>query len=203
MAKKSNPKLSVIAKESDVMADGLVGEKLRLLRKRRGLTLQSVADSTGISVGHLSELERDIASPTVKMLHDISRALGVSISWFFGESQEHKAEIQFVVRENDREKIRFGEGITDFKLNSGAVRKIGLLYSVFEPGASSGDEPYTHAGEEAGTVLAGRLELWIEGRGLELNAGDSFSFASTLPHRYRNPGDQEAVVIWAMSPPSY
>ena len=113
MAKKSNPKLSVIAETTELDADGLIGEKLRLLRKRRGLTLQSVADATGISVGHLSELERDIASPTVKMLHDISRALGVSISWFFGDSQEHKAEIQFVVRENDREKIRFGEGITD------------------------------------------------------------------------------------------
>ena len=52
-------------------------------------------------------------------------------------------------------------------MNSGAVRKIGLLYSVFEPGATSGDEPYTHTGEEAGTVLSGRLELWIEGLGTQ------------------------------------
>ena len=184
-------------------SEGRIGEKLRMLRKRRGHTLQAVADMTGISVGYLSELERDLASPSVKMLHDISRALGVSISWFFGDGQDHAAEIQYVVRTADREQIRFAEGITDFKLSSGAVKRIGLLYSVFEPGATSGEDPYTHDGEEAGTVIAGKLELWIEGRGVELSAGDSFSFASTLPHRYRNPGDAQAVVIWAMSPPSY
>ncbi len=184
-------------------SDGLVGIKLRQLRKRRGMSLQAVATATGISIGHLSQLERDLASPSIKMLHDLSRTLGVSISWFFGSGDSDGAEVQFIVRAGDRERIRFSDGIDDFKLNSGAVKRLGLLWSTFEPGASSGAESYTHEGEEAGVVLSGELELWIDGRLIVLREGDSFSFPSNRPHRYRNPGPQASVVVWAMSPPTY
>ena len=57
--------------------------------------------------------------------------------------------------------------------------------------------------EEAGLVVSGRLDLWIDGVEVRLEAGDSFSFPSTLPHRYRNPGRGGTVVVWAMTPPSY
>lgn len=184
-------------------ADGMVGLKLRTLRKRRGLSLQAVASASGISVGHLSQLERDLASPSIKMLHDLSRTLGVSISWFFGSGESDGAEVQYIVRADDRERIRFGEGIDDFKLNSGAIKRLGLLWSTFDAGASSGAESYTHDGEEAGVVLTGELELWIDGRLILLREGDSFSFPSNRPHRYRNPGPQRTVVVWAMSPPTY
>lgn len=188
---------------ADDTADGLVGLKLRTLRKRRGLSLQAVASASGISVGHLSQLERDLTSPSIKMLHDLSRTLGVSISWFFGSGESDGAEVQYIVRADDRERIRFGDGIDDFKLNSGAIKRLGLLWSTFDAGATSGAEPYTHEGEEAGVVLTGELELWIDGGLIRLREGDSFSFPSNRPHRYRNPGPQRAVVVWAMSPPSY
>lgn len=182
--------------------EGLIGAKLRALRKQRGLTLQAVSNATGVSVGHLSQLERDLASPAVKTLHDIAVALGVSIGWFFDERSDD-ADARFVVRGGARQRIRFADGIDDYRLNTDAVGNLGLLYSVFEPGATSGAEPYTHAGEEAGYVSAGRLDLWIDGVLHSLEAGDSFSFPSTSPHRYRNPGPDRAVVVWAMTPPSY
>lgn len=183
-------------------ADGLIGAKLRGLRKQRGLTLQAVSDLTGVSVGHLSQLERDLASPAVKTLHDISVALGVNIGWFF-DPTGHDVGRQYVVRGANRQRIRFADGIDDYQLNSDAVGELGLLYSVFEPGASSGAEPYTHTGEEAGYIVSGQLDMWIEGRQHALEAGDSFSFPSTCPHRYRNPGPGPTVVIWAMTPPTY
>jgi mannose-6-phosphate isomerase-like protein (cupin superfamily) len=52
-------------------------------------------------------------------------------------------------------------------------------------------------------VIRGRLELWVDGKSFLLEAGDSFGFPSSLPHRYRNPGTEEAEVIWAITPPSY
>ena len=61
----------------------------------------------------------------------------------------------------------------------------------------------SHSGEEAGVVIRGRLELWVDGRTVTLEAGDSFGFKSELPHRYRNPGPDETEVIWAITPPSY
>jgi uncharacterized cupin superfamily protein len=87
--------------------------------------------------------------------------------------------------------------------NSGAVRRLGLLYSTFGPGATSGDFACSHEGEEAGLVTEGEPELWIEGTSTRLGAGDSFSLPSHRAHRCRNPGTVRAVVIWAMTPPSY
>ena len=182
---------------------GLIGARLRALRQQQSLTLKEVAAVTGLSMGHLSQLERDLVSPSVKTLHDISRALGVNISWFFEADPASKRLDHYVVRAGARQHISFAGGVDDYRLDSAAVRDIGLLYSTFEPGASSGEADYTHEGEEAGLVLAGALELWVDGEAALLGAGDSFSFPSTRPHRYRNPGSEPAVVIWAMSPRSY
>ena len=183
--------------------DGLVGAKLRGLRQRQARTLAEVSAATGVSVGHLSQLERDLVSPSIKTLHDISRALGVTISWFFTPELPQDRIGQYVVRGGARRHISFADGIDDYQLNSLAVRQIGLLYSTFAPGSSSGETPYAHDGEEAGLVVAGKLELWIDGETVRLETGDSFSFPSTRPHRYRNPGRRQAVVVWAMTPPTY
>lgn len=182
---------------------GLIGARLRSLRQQQSLTLRDVATATGLSVGHLSQLERDLVSPSIKTLHDISRALGVNISWFFQDDAPGNRLEQYVTRGDARQRISFAGGVDDYRLNSSAVRDLGLLYSTFEPGASSGEADYTHEGEEAGLVVAGALELWIDGQATRLDAGDSFSFPSTRPHRYRNPGAEAAVVIWAMTPRSY
>ncbi|MCC7121153.1 MAG: cupin domain-containing protein [Gammaproteobacteria bacterium] len=186
-----------------VKEDGLIGGKLRALRLRQNKTLQAVSATTGISVGHLSQLERDLVSPSIKTLHDLSRALGVNISWFFLPQEPGARVEQYIVRRDQRRHISYADGIDDYQLNSQAVRHLGLLYSTFAPGASSGDSPYTHEGEEAGYVVCGQLELWIDGASTVLSAGDSFSFPSTSPHRYCNPGRAEAVVLWAMTPPTY
>ena len=81
--------------------------------------------------------------------------------------------------------------------------RLELLLSTLEPGASSGEEPYSHEGEEAGLILEGTLELWIDDEHHLLAQGDSFAFASTRPHRYRNPGSTTTRVVWAITPPSF
>jgi len=181
-----------------------VGGKIRELRKAREVTLAKLASQTGLSVGYLSQVERNLSSPSIKALHDISRALGVSISWFFESAGPELAEERgIIVRAHRRRKLTFSSGIIDELLSPSLSGDLELLYSHFTPGSSSGDQPYTHRGEEAGVVIAGELELWLDDRHFRLNAGDSFGFPSTTPHRYRNPGRQEAVVIWAITPPSY
>lgn len=199
-ARRDAPQETAVAAPRD---DGLVGAKLRALRQRQNKTLQAISAATGISVGHLSQLERDLVSPSIKTLHDLSRALGVNISWFFLPQDAGKRVEQYIVRGRQRRHISYADGIDDYQLNSQAVRHLGLLFSTFAPGASSGDGPYAHEGEEAGYVVSGRFELWIDGASTVLDAGDSFSFPSSLPHRYHNPGRGEAIVIWAMTPPSY
>jgi transcriptional regulator with XRE-family HTH domain len=181
----------------------LIGADIRGLRKARGLTLTGLAEATGLSIGYLSLLERDRATPSIKALHAVSRALGVTISWFFQASDAPQEERDLVVRRARRRRLDYSAGLVDELLSPNLGGALELLSCRFPPGASSGEEPYTHTGEEAGVVIRGRLELWVDGRTVMLEAGDSFGFQSTLPHRYRNPGHDEAEVIWAITPPSY
>jgi transcriptional regulator with XRE-family HTH domain len=180
-----------------------IGQEIRGLRKARNLTLAALAEASGLSVGYLSLLERDLATPSIKALHSVSRALGQTISWFFAADAVPEVERDLVVRRSRRRRLEYSAGIVDELLSPNLAGTLELLSSRFPPGASSGDEPYTHAGEEAGIVIRGRLEMWVDGKHLMLSAGDSFGFASSLPHRYRNPGPEETEVIWAITPPSY
>jgi transcriptional regulator with XRE-family HTH domain len=181
-----------------------VGREIKDLRKASDVTLSQLAGATGLSQGYLSQIERGISSPSVKALHTISRALGVNISWFFRPVTDAEDDLSdFIVRSDKRRMIRFESGITDELLSPNLSRGIELLRCSFPPGSASGKDPYEHRGEEAGFVVAGRMTLWLDGKRIEMDAGDSFAFESTLPHRYANEGDDEAVIIWAISPPSY
>lgn len=184
--------------------DERVGREIRHLRKARGITLTELGRNTGLSQGYLSQIERGISSPSVKALHSISRALDVTISWFFSPSATTDPALRdYVVRSENRRNLKFSSGIVDELLSPNLGRKIELLRCIFQPGAESGTEPYTHRGEEAGVVISGTLNLWLGDRHIELREGDSFAFSSDTPHRYNNPTDQETVVIWAITPPSY
>jgi len=180
-----------------------LGREIRGLRKARGYTLAVLAGKTELSVGYLSLLERDLATPSINALHAISRALGVTISWFFDAGEIPPGERDYVVRRNRRRRLDFSAGIVDELLSPTLEGQLELLASRFPPGASSGAAPYAHNGEEAGVVIRGKLELWVDGKVFLLEAGDSFGFPSTLEHRYRNPDAEEAEVIWAITPPSY
>ena len=180
-----------------------LGREIRGLRKARGYTLAVLAAKTSLSVGYLSLLERDLSTPSINALHAISRALGVTISWFFDAGEIPPGERDYVVRRTRRRRLDFSDGIVDELLSPSLDRQLELLASRFPPGSSSGAAPYTHQGEEAGVVIRGKLELWVEGKVFLLEAGDSFGFPSTLAHRYRNPDTEEAEVIWAITPPSY
>ena len=181
----------------------LIGREIRGLRKARGVTLAELAEASGLSVGYLSLLERDHATPSIKALHAVSRALGVTISWFFEANDVPEEERDLVVRRARRRRLDYSAGVVDELLSPNLMGALELLSCRFPPGASSGDKPYTHAGEEAGVVIRGRLELWVDGRMVTLEAGDSFGFKSALSHRYRNPGPDETEVIWAITQPSY
>ena len=190
--------------EESPSSTGLVGNEIRKLRKLKKLTLNELGAQTNLSVGYLSQIERNLSSPTVKALFDISHALGVSINWFFHEGENNtRDEDQYVIRNDRRRSIRYESGIVDQLLNTTAVSSFEFLFSTFEPQATSKVEPYNHEGEECGVVISGQLQLNIEGVSYTLQKGDSFSFPSTLNHSYLNPGQEKAEVIWCTSPPTY
>jgi transcriptional regulator with XRE-family HTH domain len=180
-----------------------LGREIRGLRKARNFTLADLAERSKLSIGYLSLLERNLSTPSINSLHAISRALGVTVSWFFHADDNHTDEQEYVVRRTRRRRLDYAPGIVDELLSPSLSGALEMLRSVFPPGSSSGEATYTHNGEEAGFVVRGKLELWVDGKVFILEAGDSFGFSSSLPHRYRNPGRDETEVIWAMTPPSF
>lgn len=181
-----------------------LGADIREARNARGLTLKKVSAITGLSVGHLSEIERGIASPSVIALHDIARAIGITVGWLFRNDEgTDPNERGIVVRAGNRRSLLYESGIKDQLLSPHLHGQLEMLLSRFPPGTGSGPSPYVHRGEEAGIVTQGMLRLWVGENSFVLNEGDSFSFPSTTPHRYENAGTQEAVVIWAITPPTF
>ncbi|MCZ4353674.1 XRE family transcriptional regulator [Roseovarius aestuarii] len=180
----------------------IIGSRVRDLRKAKAMTLQNVADGTSLSVGYLSQLEREQAMPSIRALNVISQFLGVNINWFFPEEEE-SAESDVIVRASKRRALRTDAGIRDELLSPSLSGDLELLHCTLDPGADSGPELFSHRGEEAGFIAEGQLELTIDGEVYLLGKGDSFHFDSQKEHRYHNPGSEKTIVIWALTPPYY
>ena len=174
-----------------------MGERIRGLRKHRELSLQQVSNVSGLSIGHLSQIERGLSSPSVDDLLRVSDALGVEMGSFFeGVTMGPDIENDNIVRLAERAEVSFHAGVIKQRLTPASPSPVNVYMLTLEPGGRSGETLYTHAGEEAGTVLQGRLHLTIDDRDYLLNEGDSFRFLSTIPHRFSNAFAAVTRVIW-------
>jgi transcriptional regulator with XRE-family HTH domain len=180
-----------------------VGQRIRELRRTRGFSLETVAAKTDLSIGFLSQIERGLSSPSLRVLATIADTLGVGIAALFGTNAgEGGASDGVVIRERERAELKLWRtGISKQLLNpASADGRLNLFLVHMEPGGSTGDELYTHDGEEAGLVLEGEMTLTVGAETWTLKAGDSFRFASRRPHRFSNPSDaHKAVVLWVNS----
>ncbi|MGH8452433.1 cupin domain-containing protein [Pseudomonas sp.] len=180
-----------------------LGTRIRGLRKARGMTLTDLAQTSELTAGYLSQLERNLAYPSIPALFNIARSLDVTIQWFFAsDNAPAPADEGYVVRQDNRQSIRYEDGIVDQLLTPLPNHQLEMLHSCFPPGTYS-QQSYSHEGEEAGYVLSGCFELWVGERHFLLSEGDSFSFASSEPHRYGNPGKVDTRVIWVITPPTF
>ncbi|NBT32594.1 MAG: cupin domain-containing protein [Rhodobacteraceae bacterium] len=178
-----------------------LGADLRALRKARGLTLQGLADSLGRSVGWLSQVERDLSSPSINDLRDMSKVLDVSISSLFRASAAPE-EVGHIVRKGARRPIGSREaGLVEELLSPDLTDDFEVVHSTFEPGAALPDF-VTRPTQEVGYVTSGHLDLWIGEQLFHLNPGDSFRIKGE-PFRWHNPHSIPCVVIWVIAPPVY
>ena len=182
-----------------------VGEQVRDLRKAKGMTIQALAEVTNRSVGYISQIERNLSVVTIPVLGTIADALGVNISWFFqGSALAPLGERDVIVRKSNRRKLDFtGTGMIEELLSPNLTGAFELVMGTFAPNAETSDEQYARTGEEAGVIIKGELELWIGDRHFNLVEGDSFTFPRSSPHRSRNPGKTDTIVLWIISPPAY
>ena len=176
------------------------GQRVQRVRKAHALSLMLLADRSGLSLGTLSNIERGIQGLTMRSVVALSRALGLPSDWFLDGRGEPGGVVQ---RRQQGRTVAIERGIHKELLNPDISGELELLLVTIAPGGTSGEEAYTHRGEEAGHVLSGTLALWVDDVSLMLAAGDSFHFQSNRPHRFANGGAGEAKVLWALTPPLY
>jgi transcriptional regulator with XRE-family HTH domain len=180
----------------------MLAQDIRALRKARGLTLAETALSLGRSIGWLSQVERGISAPSIEDMRRFAKLFGVALSLFFAHDVSDEAERGVVVRAGRRRSLGTSEtGLVEELLSPDLGGSFELLRSVFAPGAAL-DKPALRHTEEAGYVASGRFDLEVDGVWHRLGEGDSFRFREK-PFRWKNPGTEPAVVIWAVSPPVY
>ena len=176
-----------------------IGRKLRQMRIQRNLTQEELADRCELSKGFISQVERDLASPSIATLVDILECLGVSLQSFFADDSKEKVVFtpadMFEKADDKHGKITWL--IPDAQKNS-----MEPILLELEPGCESRVMP-PHEGEEFGYVLAGRVTLEMGAKRYAVKTGDSFCLHPSATHLLRNTGKVKVKVLWISTPPSF
>lgn len=190
-----------------------IGSQLRDARMAVGMTITEVAERAGFSVSYISQVERDLANPSIGAVNRIAAALGVRMSAFFANSDgETGADLRpvpertptGVVREGHRNKITYSGSNVVFELVCPDLQhSLEVLKSRAPAGTEMGVPGITHTGEECAFVLRGTMELTVGDQVHVLDPGDSIYFDSSKPHFWRNAGDDELEVLWVVTPPHF
>ncbi len=199
--------LNKISAKADAISS--FGSEIRQVRKARGLTLQRLSKISGISLSHLSAIERGASNPSFETMQQLSEALNVSTDWFFARrTGSGPLERAYVVRSQNRRNLLslYGQdevelGYSDALLSSSIGGRFYMGIASYSPTAAVFQEgTQQHEGELHGLVLSGEFEMQIGDEIFTLHEGDSFSFEAEIPYRVRNRSGREAKLLWAVSP---
>jgi transcriptional regulator with XRE-family HTH domain len=189
--------------ETPALGDGRIdlGERLKAIRLLRRRTLKDVADAAGVSESFVSQLERGRSSASVATLQRLAAALGIEISDLFAADGPPRPR---VLRREARQLLVWGHLGRKALLTPKPFHSLEVVAAEFDPGGSTGGEPYTHGdSEELLLVVRGRVHLQLGTDIYDLGTGDSVQYQSSTPHRVSNPGEEPAEVLFVISPPSY
>ena len=178
-----------------------IGESLRLLRLQRGLTQEELADRCELSKGFISQVERDLASPSIATLTDMLECLGSSLPDFFAVKPQEKTVFtpqDMFVKEDDEEL----KGSITWLIPDAQLNAMEPILGELGPGGKTWPM-LPHEGEEFGYVLAGAIELCVGGEKTRIRSGGSFCLHPRAEHYIVNPGKTRAKILWVSNPPSF
>lgn len=175
-----------------------IGARIKELRALNGLTQEELADRTELSKGFISQLERDLTSPSISTLADILQCLGITIGEFFAE--DHDEQIVFS-NEDYFEKIDEESGNTIEWIIPNAQKNImePIRLTLKKDGRTIPDNP--HEGEEFGYVLNGEITIHLGKNSHKVKEGESFYYTPDKIHYITSKTGAE--VIWVSAPPSF
>ncbi len=181
------------------------GEKIRLVRERRGMTLKEVGAEAKVSESLVSQIERNKVSPSVDTLMAITDALDIDPEYLFRDYKKKRKVI--ITPEKERNSLTLNN-VSYFQLanisnkdKESKVTEVETMMIEIQPGGEKGDIEYGHPGNEIGIILQGSGELVYGTETYNLKKGDSLSFSSDIPHILKNRGGNILKAIWIITPP--
>lgn len=179
-----------------------VGSRIKQLRKQKNISLQELSRLSGVSAGMLSQVERDLANPSLRLLTKIQVGLGTTAGALFpsDDAEPPVAAAQntlFIQRKSERPICEL-EFLTKELLSDGAGQMLELMILQIPPKSSSGSTPMISLAEKGGLVLAGSLTINVDGAEIDLLEGDSFTFDGRRPHFFCNNSDAPSSILWVI-----
>ena len=189
----------------------MYGSRIREMRKRRGLTLKEVAEATGYTIGHISQIERDLKSPSLVALRKIAACLNCSEAWLIMDDSElsaksseegKKSKESYLMRKENRIPMKIPEIDVSYSIftpsklpNAQEAQMTGLIVRL-KPNTWVTEKMISHGNyDESLLLLKGELELRIDNSTYMIYEGDSFYIPKNCLHNYLNTSNEEATII--------
>lgn len=178
-----------------------LGERLRALRERAGLSQRALAKKAGVTNATISLVESGKTNPSVGALRRILDGIPVSLSEFFAYEPEPERAIFYAAEDLPE----IGKGKVSLRQVGTSLvgRALMILRETYAPGADTGRVMYGHESEEGGIVISGRIEVTVGAQRRVLGPGDAYYFDSRQPHRFRQVGPEVCVLVSACTPPTF
>lgn len=175
-----------------------LGNKIKMMRLKKNLTQEELADRCELTKGYISQLENDLTSPSIATLCDILNALGSSLGEFFKEEKQEK-----VVFSADEFIEKNSDGVLWKWIIPNAQKNMlePVIIELEENAATEDDVP--HEGEEFGYVLSGKVTIVLGDNEYSCKKGESFYYKAEKTHRAENRGKGKARFIWISTPPNF
>jgi transcriptional regulator with XRE-family HTH domain len=178
-----------------------VGSHLKTVRTLYGLSQRELAKRAGVTNGMISLIEQNRVSPSVSSLKKILDGIPMSLAEFFTTDFNAAPQVFY----SSDELTDLGDSSVALRLVAAKRpnRAMSILQERYQPGADTGTDMLSHKGEEGGMVLRGQIEITVGGQTRVLGPGDAYYFASTVPHRFRNAGNEVCEIFSASTPPTF
>jgi transcriptional regulator with XRE-family HTH domain len=198
---KSSPRKTLLKGATAAAEGSNLGRNLRSLRQTVGLSINQLAALAAVSAGMISQIERNQANPSLKIIERLRAALNVTLSALLESPDLPQASVSSSVRRlAERVPFKVGRAPLIKEMLSPAGTEGLRFMTIRFPPKSSTEEVVRDPGQKAGLVLEGKVHLAVGTQRVEIHAGDSFQFDSTLEHSVHNVSDKDALLLWITAP---
>lgn len=175
-----------------------IGNKIKQIRLRRGLTQEELASRCELTKGYISQLENDIASPSIATLMDILNILGVSVQQFFSENKREKV----VFKTDDYFTSANGTATATWLIPNSQKNQMEPIVLTLEEGEQS-EERLPFEGEEFGYVLDGKIQIVFDDYSVRAKKGEAFYIDGSKTHTIKNTAQGRSRILWVTTPSNF